>query len=151
LTLPQQCEAASKGIEAGQVFRVTFPFCRVEVDVPDPDPEGAGFATIKSWKPGVEFVAAGYYGDDTDTICHGEGAMVLTVEAVFKPGRFPARVFFTRQWVDPDGKTFGKGNLHIMTAQAFRRRASGYVHEYRVESPADSSSASGLDRTKGAM
>jgi hypothetical protein len=119
-------------MRAGDVFRVKYPFVRCEVDVADADPEGQGFATIRSWKPGVEFVALGPYGEDAEAICHAEGEMVLTVVDVFKPGRFPARVFFTRQWVSPEGKTFGKCGLHITTAPAFKRRAARYMHEYRV-------------------
>lgn len=116
-------------MKAGDVFRVKFPFVRCEVDVPDDDPEGVGYAKISSWTPGVEFVNV--YPDDSEAVCDGEGEMVLTVVDVHKPGRFPARVFFTRSWVTPDGKTFGKGALRITTAQAFKRRAAGYMHEYR--------------------
>lgn len=58
--------------------------------------------------------------------------MVLTVIDHFKPGRFPARVFFTRRWVTPDGKEFGKGKLHIATIPAFKRRATAYMHEYEL-------------------
>lgn len=119
-------------MKAGDVFRVKFPFVRCEVDVPDSDPEGVGFATIQSWKPGVEFVERPPYGEDSDTICHGEGEMILTVIDTHKPGRFPARVFYTRSWVTPDGNAFGKGNLHITTAAAFKRRATRYMHDYEV-------------------
>ena len=51
---------------------------------------------------------------------------------VHRPGKFPPRVFFTRQWKDPTGKTFGKGGLHIMTTAAFRRRLKGYMHDYEM-------------------
>jgi hypothetical protein len=119
-------------VKAGDVFRVKYPFIRCEVDVPDPDPEGFLFVTIKSWKPGVELVQQPPYGDWSEAQCDGEGFMVLTVVDVHKPGRFPSRVFFTRNWIDPDHKAFGKGGLHIMTQQAFKRRAAGYMHEYRL-------------------
>lgn len=121
-------------MKAGDVFHVRYPFVRCEVDVPDPDPEGFGFVTIKSWKPGVEFeeVGCGYGAPDVESVCDAEGQMVLTVVDVHKPGRFPSRVFFTRRWIDPDGNEFGKGGLHITTVQAFKRRAAGYMHEYRI-------------------
>jgi hypothetical protein len=121
--------------KAGDIFRVKYPFVRCEVDVPDPDPEGFGMVTIKSWKPGVEFVPCGPIGDDSEGVCDGEGEMVLTVVDVHKPGRFPARVFFTRSWIDPEGKAFGKGGLHILIAQVFKRRVTGYAHEYRIRTP----------------
>lgn len=119
-------------MKPGDVFRVKYPFLRCEVDVADSDPEGQGYATIQSWKPGVEFVPSGPYGEDSEAICHAEGEMVLTVVDVHKPGKFPARVFFTRRWVRPDGKEFGKGGLHINTVPAFKRRAAGYMHEYEL-------------------
>jgi hypothetical protein len=35
------------------------------------------------------------------------GFAKFTVQGVFKPGRYPTRVFFTRAFTDPDGKTLG--------------------------------------------
>lgn len=119
-------------MKAGDIFRVKFPFVRCEVDICDEDPESfGGFVTIKSWKPGVEFVPCGI-GDDSEAVCDAEGEMVLTVVDVHKPGRFPSRVFYTRRWVNPDGKEFGKGALRITTLTAFKRRAAGYMHEYEL-------------------
>jgi hypothetical protein len=125
-------------MKAGDVFRVKYPFVRAEYEEHDADEYGLSVTTVKSWKPGVEFIACGYYGDDTEAVCDAEGEMVLTVIDVHKPGRFPARVFFTRSWVDPDGKAFGKGALRITTVPAFKRRTAGYMHEYtlRAEVPA---------------
>jgi hypothetical protein len=117
-------------MKAGDIFRVKYPFVRTEYEEHDADEYGVSVTTVKSWKPGVEFITVGYYGDDTEAVCDAEGEMVLTVIDVHKPGRFPARVFFTRKWVDPDGKAFGKTKLHIMTQQAFQRRTAGYMHEY---------------------
>jgi hypothetical protein len=119
-------------VTAGDVFCVRFPFVRETVDLPDDDPEGVGFVRVQSWKPGVRFEALPPYGEDSESVADAEGQMVLTVVDVHRPGRFPTRVFFTRAWVDPDGKTFGKGALRITTMQAFKRRAGSYQHEYRV-------------------
>lgn len=59
--------------------------------------------------------------------------MALDVVATFKPGRFPERVFYTRRWVDPDGREFGKtGRLLIATAGQFRRLLKGYRHPFAV-------------------
>ena len=115
-------------LEQGSVFRVKYPFIRCEVDVPSDIEQG--YETIKSWQPGTreEWIEP----DDQESVCDDEGEMVLTVVDVFKPTGFPQRVFFTRRWVDPEGKEFGKGKLHIMTAQAFNRRARGYMHEYTI-------------------
>ena len=118
-----------QAIEAGAVFKVTYPFMRIEYEKTEWDDEGAAGSVIKSWKPGVEYVPSGPYGEDSEGVCDGEGWMVLTVVDVFKPGKYPARVFFTRQWVDPEGRTFGKNNLRIMTLPAFKRRAAGWFAE----------------------
>lgn len=85
--------------------------------------------TVQSWRPGVRWVQV---YDDSEAEAEGIGAMLLTVIDVHKPGRFPARVFFTRQWRDPDGKVFGKGGLRITTVPAFLRRTKGYMHEFEL-------------------
>jgi hypothetical protein len=52
------------------------------------------------------------------------GRQILTVVDIYKPGRFPTRVFYTMKWVTPDGK----GGLKMTTVDAFRRRALGFMH-----------------------
>jgi hypothetical protein len=63
--------------------------------------------------------------------------MILTVVETFKPGRFPTRVFYTRQFIDPDGKTFGKSRLHIVTLEKFRRISAKYRLPYDVDETLD--------------
>lgn len=59
--------------------------------------------------------------------------MVLDVVATFKPGRFPERVFYTRRWIDPDGREFGKTNkLRATTTAHFRSLLKGYRHDFEV-------------------
>ncbi|MDR7092287.1 hypothetical protein [Hydrogenophaga laconesensis] len=113
---------------AGAVFTVPYPYFREEVDLPPEDAQ-SGPITAITWRPGVRWVQR---YDDSDAEAEGMGAMLLTVIDVHKPGRFPARVFFTRQWQDPDGKLFGKGGLRITTVPAFLRRAKGYMHEFEL-------------------
>ena len=117
-------------IETGAVFSVPYPFSHTTVDLPSGDPE-APYSTFKSWKPGPYWEQC--EGGDFDAFADGVGAMLLTVIDVHKPGRFPARVFFTRQWRDPNGKVFGKGALRITTVPAFRRRIKGYLHEFYLD------------------
>lgn len=115
-------------MEAGQVFAVTYPFVRDTFTLPDFDVE----VTLPTWKPGCN--SRPVYPDSSELICDAEGQMLLTVVAVVKPGKYPTRVFFTRQFKDPDGKTFGKTNLRITTVNAFQRRAKGWFgEEYTVE------------------
>lgn len=115
-------------LKAGAVFSVPFPFFREEVDLPPDDPEASAPNTVKSWRPGTEADDDGFGG--TELAADAMGLMLLTVVDVHKPGRFPTRVFFTRQWQDPDGKVFGKGALRITTQPAFLRRTKGYMHDF---------------------
>lgn len=39
-------------------------------------------------------------------------------------------MFYTRTWIDPDGKAFGKTKCRVTTVPAFRTLAHGYRHQY---------------------
>lgn len=112
----------------GQEHRAQFPFTREVYEAPPDDPEG-DWVKVPSWKPGAELGADQY---DEWCVADGRGEVVYTVIAVFKPGSFPTRVFYTRNWIDPDGKRFGKNNLRITTAQHFRTLIKGYRHDYEL-------------------
>ena len=47
-----------------------------------------------------------------------------------KPGAFPTRVFYTRKWIDPQGKTFGKDALRVTTLGYFRTLTKGYRYRH---------------------
>lgn len=113
-------------IKPGTVVEVRHPFIRATYSGLDED----GPFETKCWSPGVrdEWCAP----DDSVMVADGDGAQRLTVVSVHKPGRFPTRIFYTRQWVDPDGRVFGKGRLHIKTVGAFRQMVRGYRHDYRI-------------------
>lgn len=118
-------------IEVGKTYAVRYPFVMEEVSLPPDDPEGMRPVVVSNWRPGC---LKDTYDHDCSTVYVAEshGEMLLTVVDVHRPGKFPTRVFFTRKWKDPSGKVFGKGGLHIMTAQAFRRRLRGYLHHYEM-------------------
>jgi hypothetical protein len=114
-------------IEIGKTYEVAYPFVLEEVDLPPDDPEG-GMRSVKSWRPGVGFI----HSDpncDADSYADAFGQMLLTVVDVHKPGKYPARVFYTRKWRDPKGREFGKAGLRITTTPAFKRLLAGYRHE----------------------
>lgn len=119
----------STKLEAGAVFTVPYPYFREEVTLPPESPDQE-LNTAITWRPGVRWVQV---YDDSEAEAEGMGSMLLTVIDVHKPGRFPARVFFTRQWRDPDGKLFGKGGLRITTVPAFLRRVKGYMYEFKLK------------------
>lgn len=110
-------------IEPGTSFRVQFPFLLSMGTVLDED----GPYDVASWRPGSE-------PDNEGAHYHGEGFMVLTVVSVHKPGNYPPRVFYTRKWIDPQGKTFGKDNLRVTSQGNFRRLIQGYRYRDREAS-----------------
>lgn len=112
---------------AGQEFRVDYPFIRDTYYVSDED----GGSEHPTWRPGCRYEPSGRYGEDTEAVCDGRGKQILTVVDTHKPGKYPTRVFYTIAWVDPDGRQFGKGKLHIATVDKFRRRTHGFMsHDF---------------------
>lgn len=115
-------------IEPGKTYTVAgYPFSRSEFQEYD----GEGVSTRHCWRPGCETDI-----DDrgrSDLVAEGVGAALLTVVDVHRPGKFPARVFFTRQWRDPEGNVFGKGALHITTKANFTRLLRGYRHTFYID------------------
>lgn len=113
---------------AGQEITNPYPFVQDNYIAYD---EEGGYAK-RTWNPGVSIEIVSDYGD-TDVLAHGEGQQILTVVDVHKPGKYPTRVFYTRTWVDPDGRKFGKSKLHIATVEKFRRLSRGFNLKYDVE------------------
>lgn len=100
-----------------------------------PDFEGGTMEDVPCWRPGVRGEVVTNTGD-TEEFADGMGQIVLTEVSRHKPGRYPERVFYVRQWIDPDGKRFGKTNLRMTTSAAFARLCKGYRHEFEMAAPA---------------
>jgi hypothetical protein len=109
--------------EIGASYTVECPFLR---DVHSQwDVDGPEYSL--TWRPGVEFRPAPPYGEDYDAVAHATGFVNYRVVDIHRlPKPYPARVFFVRQWVTPEGKIFGRTNLRITTLEAFKRRLAGY-------------------------
>lgn len=114
----------------GREFRAPYPFIHTTYEKLPEDWEGMP-VTTPTWRPGVEHENTPPYGD-TRTYADAMGEVVFQVIGVFKPGSFPTRIFFTRQWIDPDGKNFGKGKLRVTTQQHFRTLIKGYRHDFEM-------------------
>lgn len=114
----------SDPVAEGHVFRAPYPFVRVTYHEADED----GVSEVPSWAPGTRFEGMG--PECGGSVADGMGEIFLTVVSVHKPGRYPTRVFFTRQWRRPDGNVFGRSALQIATLEKFRRLARGYAHEF---------------------
>lgn len=114
----------------GKTIEVPFPFYR----------SGWGhFGETKqpTWIPGALLES-----DDYDAVMNGiaraDGMGVMRIEIVsrHKPGKYPERIFYVRQWVDPAGKVFGNTRLRITTLSGFSYRLRGYREAYRIEDEA---------------
>lgn len=116
----------------GSEHRAPYPFVRTQWEAPPEDPceEGGAPNMQETWRPGVEHDNIDQYS--TMTFADGMGEVVFTVIGVFKPGSFPTRVFFVRQWIDPEGKRFGSGKLRVTTQQHFRQLIKGYRHDFEM-------------------
>lgn len=118
-------------IEAGKTYEVECPF--VQTTFTEFDADGA--SEVPTWAPGVDWVM---YGDYGEPVADGVGKVLYEVVSVHElPGRYHARVFYIRQWVDPDGKQFGKRNLRIKGIQSFLQmtqlyRFGGYEDGFKL-------------------
>lgn len=117
-----------------EVYEVRYPFVRSTYSRFDVDEEGFGSVDEPTWKPGVR--NEDVYPDDCIAVADGVGLMRLTVVSRHTPSpKYRERVFFTREWVDPDGRTFGKKTLRMLGAQAFKRIATSFRVEYEMAKP----------------
>lgn len=112
-------------LQPGVVFAVPYPFVRDLYD------EG-GDPPVPTWRPGVRYELLPPDGGE-EAVADGVGEMHLRVVSTHKPGRYPERVFYVRQWQDPDGHVFGASVLRIATINKFRRLAAGYAFSYRLQ------------------
>lgn len=121
------------------MFVVPYPFSRDTWREHDSDLEGVGGIEVPTWKPGPHYEnretawsRRGEEAPDVVSVADGMGAQVITVVGVYRPGRFPTRVFYTRQWRDPDGKLFGKSGCHSLTVAPFSALVGGYRHPFEL-------------------
>lgn len=115
--------------EAPEVIDVPYPFVREVVSLPNNDEEGPYSIEVETWRPGTRAECDG--AGDMDNVADALGTMRLTVVSRHRPGRYPTRVFFTRRWIDPDGKEFGKKLLRIRSSASFKALTAGYWHPFR--------------------
>jgi hypothetical protein len=111
---------------AGAVFEFPYPFVRDKYSEQNEE----GTSESPTWLPGTRFENAS--NGNTLTLADGVGSQTVTIVATFKPGRYPERIFFTRKWTDPDGKSFGKSLLKTKTRAAFSTLVRGYRHDFDV-------------------
>lgn len=113
-----------------KTYEVEFPFVRSTYEEWD---EG-GSAEVPTWKPGFDWEQVDE--SSADPVADGFGKVLYTVVSVHElPKPYHPRIYFVREWIDPDGKRFGNKKLRIMGIQAFRRRLCAYRVAGRVVEP----------------
>lgn len=114
---------------AGAQFVVSpYPFLRASVTFIGED----GPYEVQGWRPGT--LKQEFFSRSGDPLAHGEGKQLLTVVTVCPlPGRYQDRVFYLRQWEDPDGKVFGKTQVRVCGIQKFGALLHGYKYAYVLE------------------
>lgn len=118
------------GLQAGDRFEVPYPFSRDTYEDTDySDEAGVTSSMVPTWKVGPTYIQTPPEGD-TLSVADALGISVLTVVSVHKPGKYPTRVFFTRTWVSPEGKAFGKTKCRITTVPTFRTLTQGFRHDF---------------------
>ena len=107
---------AEKLPEVGKTYEAPYPF----VAEGWTDWNGGNPESFESWKPGFDVNQDG----TRRSLCADEmGKVSLRVVSLHKPGpKYPTRVFYVRQWQDPDGKVFGKTSLKVISARSFWKR-----------------------------
>jgi hypothetical protein len=118
--------------KAGDVFEVDYPFWKNE----DPDSnEFDGIYRTGDWEVGCFYEKGDYEVGLLDSYLYDTfGKMVLKVEGTHTiPGR-AERIFYTKTWIDPDGKEFGKDTLRVTSRGAFTRLLKGrrYMNKAKV-------------------
>ncbi len=100
-------------IEEGFTYKIPYPFCSGSW------PLVGNECPKDSWYPGT-IVEDHLEGHGRNTVYDEMGFMVITVVSITKIPGWPTRCFYTRHWIDPDGKEFGKKSQ-------LRVNAIGYV------------------------
>lgn len=113
----------------GQVIEVkNYPFSLYTFHGFDID---GAFSDV-GWRPGCntdtdEQGGLDYHADALGTM------LLEVVQVVSLPGNFAPRVFYVRQWRDPDGKVFGKRLCRVTTTSAFAKLTKGYRHSFWLD------------------
>ena len=117
----------SRKVLIGQSYFILYPFVKGEHEYHSYTNGQHQQHTKPTWNPGCRFELTS--PDDGEYFFDDMGEMILTVVDIHKPGKYPERVFYIREWITPIGKRFGKRNLRIITTGAFKRMLNGYRHE----------------------
>jgi len=109
------------------VFEREHPFTRVYIHGWDDEPY-----TFVGWRPGA-WASKHISPDDVVAAAHGMGKCRFEVHGEYKPGRYPARVFFTQTYITPDGNELRGRGLRIKVKHYFERHLKHIGFEYEID------------------
>jgi len=128
-----------------EIYTSPYPFIADTYSTWESDGCGSAMPVeYETWRPGVRWedrpdprASRSEYPGEFSHIqvpeCDAVGSITITVVSRYRPPGFQERVFYTRQFTDPDGKTFGKGKLFCVTANTFKRRKKGWWLDARFQ------------------
>ena len=111
--------------QIGITYIVKYPFIKTTFSFY----EGSKTPT---WKPGIEYRYACPQAE-AEPYADGRGYQCIKVISKHKPPGFPERIFYTRTWIDPDGKEFGKNQCRVKTTGNITKILNGFQYEYLIE------------------
>ncbi len=100
-----------------EVYDIEFPFHWVDTSSGEED----GW-----WKAGIRWQDGATPFDEQTAYADGPGRMLITVKDRLKPKGYEGRVFYTRQFIDPEGQKCGDTRLRVATEKMFAKIAKGY-------------------------
>lgn len=71
-------------------------------------------------------------GGDT-WYAHGEGKKIITEVSRHTPPGYGEKVFFTTEYIDPDGNKVSRKRLQMLGVKAYERRLLGFIRDYEIE------------------
>ncbi|MGE8446611.1 MAG: hypothetical protein ACN6O1_10370 [Comamonas sp.] len=92
-----------------------------------------GHGEVADWLPGCKLRELEGDWDEGGYVADDWGHMLINeVQRVSIPG-YEDRVFYTRQWRDPEGNEFGKRDLRCKGARAFKQMIKGWRHPFYMD------------------
>lgn len=115
-------------LQPGAVFEREHPFTLVIENQGDPTFEH------ERWRPGAWETWADDGSDDPVTAkAHGLGRVKFTVVSTHRPPGYPERVFFKREFTNPDGEKYAPGRLMNSVRRKFLRDVAAFPFRFEVE------------------
>lgn len=111
--------------EAGEVFERVHPFTWVT------ERRGATEDVVERWRPGA-WDTKPIAPDDAIAACNGLGTVKFSVVSVHTPPGYPTRVFFKREFTQPDGEKYAASKLINCIARKFAKDITTFPFPFEV-------------------